>query len=287
MIMRKADRKRKKNISRTAASKKFSRYKKEEEKMVKRFEATKNEVVEQLKGLWGACRYSVGYDDAFHDMVLNLLRDKGPEYSSEDVEMFSIVLAELQDEKLFSHKGGLFLSALVNNGKDSNYVIHTAQLELINYLGFKNIKNLVIKGDVHGWAGGLMEAGSIVVEGKAGNLIGFRGKGGTITVEEDVGDGTGQWLKGGTIIVNGNAGGWVGKDMEGGTIIVKGSVTPLLGPVGNEMAGGKIRIRGNTGEGVGHRMEGGEIHLEGDYEDISDKIKGGKIYHKGKLIVDE
>jgi hypothetical protein len=31
-------------------------------------------------------------------------------------------------------------------------------------------------------------------------------------------------------------------------------------------------------------MSAGEIMLEGDYENLSDKITGGRIYHKGKLI---
>jgi hypothetical protein len=38
---------------------------------------------------------------------------------------------------------------------------------------------------------------------------------------------------------------------------------------------------------IGHDMKGGEVHFNGDYEGISDEIKGGKIYHKGKLIVDK
>ena len=46
-----------------------------------------------------------------------------------------------------------------------------------------------------------------------------------------------------------------------------------------------ITIKGNAGKDVGHAMKGGAINLDGNYEEISWAIKGGNIYHKGKLIV--
>jgi formylmethanofuran dehydrogenase subunit C len=53
------------------------------------------------------------------------------------------------------------------------------------------------------------------------------------------------------------------------------------------MEGGKITVRGNVGYVIGHCMRGGEIRYEGKYQRLPDTFKGGKIYHKGKLIVDK
>jgi formylmethanofuran dehydrogenase subunit C len=71
-------------------------------------------------------------------------------------------------------------------------------------------------------------------------------------------------MKGGCVTVQGDAGNEVGEFMHGGIIIVKG----------------------NAGSHVGLMMRGGEIHLEGDYGGIG-YVEHGKIYHKGKLIVDK
>jgi hypothetical protein len=64
-------------------------------------------------------------------------------------------------------------------------------------------------------------------------------------------------------------------------IIVRGNVDQYLG---SDMSGGIIIMNGDTGDYVGPEMTGGEIHLNGDYH-LSDKIRGGNVYHKGRLIV--
>jgi len=94
--------------------------------------------------------------------------------------------------------------------------------------------------------------------------------------------GIGEGHKGKYLIVNGDVGKWCGLQMKRGIIHVKGNVVPQ---VGYEMQGGKIVVEGNAGNFVGDQMKGGEIHLNGSYERISDRIKGGDIYHKGKCIV--
>lgn len=86
------------------------------------------------------------------------------------------------------------------------------------------------------------------------------------------------------IRVNGDVGYHVGWSMESGSIIIDGDTGD---ETGIDMVGGSITINGNAGNAVGHWMKDGEIHLEGDYKSISDGIKGGKIYHKGKLIREE
>ena len=101
-------------------------------------------------------------------------------------------------------------------------------------------------------------------------------------------------MLGGKIILDGNCSmeidhitggvilGKVGRDMEGGTIIVNGDCDL----VGKHMKGGKIIVNGNVGADAGAAMEGGEIHLNGEHKRIEPLgKKGGKIFHKGKLII--
>ena len=83
------------------------------------------------------------------------------------------------------------------------------------------------------------------------------------------------------IIVQGDAGDWVGARMTRGTIIVKGNTG---GVAGYRMEAGTITIKGNTGNLLGDEMNGGTIFLEGEYVSISNYVKGGNIYHKGKPI---
>ena len=64
---------------------------------------------------------------------------------------------------------------------------------------------------------------------------------------------------------------------------IKGDVGHFFGAL---MTGGRLVLDGNAGEDVGHFMSGGEIHINGDYKTIGD-VLGGKIFHKGKLIVDK
>lgn len=289
------------DTSQTAASKKFSRYKKEEEKTVRKPDVKEDKALGQLKKAWRAYKTrSTDYGE-----VENFLKARDLNYSSKDIERFSIALVEFQDEQEFSDKAGLFLSVLINNGKDSDYVIHTRHLaEAIDSIGRDNRKNIIVDGDVGDFAGLNMQSGSITIRGNASDFLGAGMKEGMITVEGNVGKCLGQMMKGGNITVGGNAGGVLGNQMKGGAITVKGNAGELAGNLmedgsitvgGNvgdnmavEMRKGMIRVGGNAGKRIGGVMRGGEIHIEGDFESIdSEKIDdtyGGRIYHKGKLI---
>jgi formylmethanofuran dehydrogenase subunit C len=92
-----------------------------------------------------------------------------------------------------------------------------------------------------------------------------------------------EWMQGGEIEVLGNAGNNVGYEMKDGRIIVHGDVKQLLG---RRMKRGVIVVHGDAGVNVGEMMVGGEIHVYGEIESIG-KVTVGKIYHKGKLIVNK
>ncbi|NYZ74442.1 hypothetical protein H0O00_04835 [Candidatus Micrarchaeota archaeon] len=172
---------------------------------------------------------------------------KNRRYSAKDIENFNLALVEFQNGLRFSEKAGQFLSALINSSKDSEFVIHTYHLARL----------------VHHL--GCRNTKNIAVKG-------------------DIGRWAGNTMDGGALIVEGDAGSFVGQMMKGGTITVGGDVGSQLG---NGMHGGSITVRGNSGELVGFLMRGGEIHIEGDYVSIADNIIHGKIFHKGKLIVDK
>ena len=69
--------------------------------------------------------------------------------------------------------------------------------------------------------------------------------------------------------------------MEGKTVTVIGD----LDVAGESMHSGKLIVTGNV-RVVSNGMLGGEIHIEGECKEIME-ILGGKVYHKGKLIVDK
>ena len=179
-----------------------------------------------------------------------------------------------------------------------------------NYLGV-GMQNggILVDGDVGDSIGCGMKNGKIEIMGNAANDVGYVSpyqwmaqpllmQGGTIVVHGNVGDRIGIGMKNGKIIIKGNAGDHVGAAMRGGEIIIEGDVKDDLGvffDFGHVnagtgmrmwMVGGTITVRGNAGENVGQLMGGGEIHVEGEIGSIGNVIHG-KIFHKGKLIVDK
>jgi len=157
---------------------------------------------------------------------------------------------------------GYFISGLINNLKEGEDVI----LDLTKYPGISGIgyslskHNLFLKGDVDESLGSFMMSGRITLEGNAQVKAGS--------------------MDGGEIIIKGNGGDVVGQFMKGGKITVEEAGDE----VGSYMYSGEIVVNINAGKNVGSHMKGGEIHLNGNYESISKKIKGGEVYHKGKRI---
>jgi len=178
-----------------AASKRFRRYKGESEKKVREVDRQKN-AVGYLKEAWERCLFDL--DESGLDPVDNteacykiaLLAIKDIEYGACDVEKFSnISICGLEKEENVEMKLGLFLSALINNGKDENYTIPAENKyphESIHFIGFKNTKNINVNGSVGDFLGDSMIRGSIFVDGDAGNNVGYMMQSGKITVLGDV-----------------------------------------------------------------------------------------------------
>jgi len=226
---------------------------------------------------------------------------KAVDYSNRDVEDFCIEMAEFQKEGNFAQKAGAVLSAMVNAGEHEHYVIHTDHLEKeIEMLGYKNTKNLSVRGKVGNSFCEMMESGLVFVTGDAAGSIGTRMKGGEIIAEKDVYGNVGKEMEDGGITVVGRVGrpdyihvhnkntifigdpfAVVGIKMKGGSITVNGDSGPLAGLY---QEGGAIALIGNAGSCIGPRRKGGVITMDGSYESISCDCGAGEIFHKGKRV---
>lgn len=210
-------------IARTAMARNiFGRYSTEERQSLRTVEFRKDEVLAQLKEAWEKVTIDKGYYADPYSKALGFIR--GINYSAKDVENFSIALAEFQGPDYFGAKAGYFLSALINNGTENEYVIHTNHLaEKIHLLGFENTKNIVVEGDL-------------------GEKTGVRMKGGNILVKGNVEKSLGQWMTGGKIVIDGDATRFIGDEMTGGEIHLNGNYVFIAPPIC--IHGGRIFHKG-------------------------------------------
>ena len=243
-----------------AMANKFSRYKPEEEQVVRKAEVFENRTQKQLKDVWKACGYT-RLPNADYSRMANALA--GLRYSAKDIEEFSLALGGLEGEERFPLKAGVFLSALINNCHEQVFAVHIAHLaEKPDCMGYRNTKQIIVRGD-------------------CGNSLGYEMMGGSITVEGNVGHWTGGFMKQGAITVKGNAGHDIGQLMEGGSITIEGDAGQT---VGSGMRGGSITVNGDAGSDIGHLMKDGEIRFNGHYGAISEHMQHGRIYHGQELV---
>ncbi len=222
-------------------------------------------------------------------------------FGSREIEAFSISIEGARHDEELSSNPGLFLSALIQNSRDDRFIIHTShQLHPADSIGYRNSKNILVKGNAGDFLGSNMVRGSIEVQGNAGGAEGFRMKGGRIIIHGDCDYACGWEMLAGAIIIEGNAGMSAGMNMEGGEIFIRGGASTLAG---KDMKGGRLEISGNAGrllgdtmqdgiiivggdvEGeVGPGMSGGEIRLCGEKFELSSGIDGGSVFHNGMRI---
>ena len=248
-----------------AAVKRFGKYKDEKENAVRSVQVEKDETLERIMGAWARYRFDYPYNFPIFEMYEDALKAlRGESCSSDDVERFSVMMAAFQGERHFPAKAGIFLSALINTASGDGFRIHMEILsEPIAWLGVLNTKNISTIGHPAD-----SERHCLGQWGGRYHSVGFHASAGTIFIEGGA-DEVGDSMSGGTIIVNGPACSQIGYKMKGGTIGIFGDVDGRISEIAEGMTGGEIRIYGNLDEGA---LEG-PIH--------------GKIYHKGKLIVDK
>jgi len=179
-----------------------------------------------------------------YQVIANMLQNKL--INANDIEDFSLALAEFQEKRAFPYAAGLMLSALINLSDGTNCRVVPAHLNrAIDLLGFENKKNVLIKGNVGDFVAWRMcDAGTLTVEGDAKNNPGWS-------------------MRGGTLVINGSAGDDVGVYMKAGKIIIHGPVGYL----------------------VGENMSGGDIMLYNDYLGLTRATNGGSVYHNGERLI--
>ncbi len=232
-------------VPKLSAAFRFVGFKAEPEREVRKASVESFKAIVVLKRMWEKTSKDLKKDDLFgvqnysgaYAKFLKMARES--RYSAKDICAFSLALAEFQGDAYFRIKAGIFLSALINNSRRADFVIHTAHLPPIHFIGFDNKKNIVVEGDAGNRVGVGMRGGSITVKGDAGHLIGGDMTGGTISVLGNAGSHIGFFMLGGTIIVGKHAGTEVGRRMHAGEIILKGSYDDLAGYI----QGGRIYHR--------------------------------------------
>jgi formylmethanofuran dehydrogenase subunit C len=274
-----------------AARRRFGAYKEESQKGT-RDVVVENEAIREMLDAWNQMKlYHPTMIDPHgdHQGILSAVRDIG--YTSEDVKAFCVALTDFQKEDHFAFKTGLFLSALINGGNEEEYIINIEHLEeRIERLGFANRKKVTVIGDLGKHTGAFMERGSLTIKGNVGDDAGIALTGGHIIIQGCADESVGNGMTGGQITVKESCRDCVGVRMTGGDITIEGNV---YGDVGLMMKGGSITVNGDVikedlkARGiVGYGMEGGEIFLNGSYH-LRASIIGGRIFHKGRLIVDK
>jgi hypothetical protein len=290
-------------IRQVQADKRFSRYKKQGSESARDADIAEDKAMRMALRVWKSWRYmNFDYGDQLKDL-------EKIDYSPEDVQRFCILVKRFEEDEgyAFPRKLVAILNRMMSTSSHQGFELDLNHLEapLVN-LCENNQKDLIIRGDVGEYLGWEMKGGSILLEGQAGEGLGANMGGGSIVVNGPVGDDPGHGMKGGLIVVNGDViwdrpwgGHGVGKEMSGGKLIINGDAHGHVmqeslrgisqdGGVGNGMSGGTIIINGYAHGDIGVRMSGGEIHLNGYYDGIPKHwISKGRIFHKGKLIVDK
>jgi|GEM_PF-4484453 hypothetical protein len=161
------------------------------------------------------------YEDVSKDLA-------GLDYGADHVELFQATRLWLLDPSLegiissssFEVKAGLFLSALINNGKDEDYQLKLHGLTQLWYVGFRNRKNIKAYGTLGHGCAEEMECGRIEVFG-------------------DVLSQSCYLMKNGSVIIHGSAG-HVGGLIEAGEIRITGRIDSL-----SKNSGQDVRIYQN------------------------------------------
>ena len=268
--------------SRLKAADLFSGLDPEKERELKQFKVKKTPALDAIVKGFRKVEQVVwtGFDNSYNTSELYLPEN----YTAKDIENFCVVLADYPDLDDIGDVIGMYLSALINNCSEKSIILPLQHLEISVWdLSYKNNgSHVTVRGDVGFYAGKGMKSGIIDIHGDTLDDLGSEMKGGKIYVRGNVRFYAGDSMKGGEIYVYGDAWQSPGSKMQNGIIHIYGNAGQF---VGADMRGGNIYIHGNAGNSVGTGMNSGEIHLNGDYGSISTVIRGGNIYHKGKLIV--
>lgn len=216
---------------------------------------------------WGQER-PAGTRAAYSDALDRLDdRDIGPEQ-----------LHQFCREERLGRDDGLFVSAATATVDGDP--VYLPGMPGVHDIGYRNEKDLRIRGSVGDRVGREMYDGLITVRGRAGDATGKEMRGGTLTLLEDAGEHAGQEARDGTIHVLGDTGKGAGTAAEGATVHVHGSI----GTDGaRRMRSGILQVDGDAGANLGDAMDGGNIAVGGDVESVGTGSRAGSLYVAGEI----
>jgi len=200
-----------------AASGKFGGFKPESERAVREAKVERSPALDAILEVWGRCS-----NNSISLRTASIQASASLDISAKDIEAFTILCVQFQEEEGFLDKGGIFISELINISKDDRFTIYTSHLSVpIDHIGYGNTKHILVQGNTGACAGRFMTCGSITIQGDTDFEVGCS-------------------MEGGIIIVTGNASFDVGKDMKGGEIHIEGDYERLA----NNIKGGRIFHKG-------------------------------------------
>ncbi|MEW6036494.1 MAG: hypothetical protein AB1529_07825 [Candidatus Micrarchaeota archaeon] len=253
-----------------AASKKFGRYGPEAEKASRTGQYKReefNDIMDLWQRMWDSQKATRDLEKMYEEAAkgveaLGMAGIEFGEFAARVAEL-SILLPEDEGVGLIKHnnfRAGIALSAVINCSSRELFDIDLDGVGIaLAELGYRNVKEVTFRrgAPLYGTASDF-------------NL--------------------GNCMEKGSIDYHGGIFGRVGRKMSGGVIRIHGdAISSPVGnlPIGAKMTGGEIWVFGNADNLVGPGMRGGEIHFEGDFGGISETMISGRIYHKGRLIVDK
>lgn len=218
------------------AQKRFEGFKSETEKASHKPVVKDNPVQAALKKAWNAWKFpkesgSFEAKSYYNLLVNNTSILQALAITAKDVAAFSIYLSGLkaEDNDLeFGSKAGIFLSAIIHLSPEKKFNLYlTAMDSHPRFLGYRNSKIILVKGDVGESLGEEMSSGMITVEGNCSHFLGAGMSGGKIHIKGNSGDTTGLSMEGGEIHVDGWISGFEdniigGRIYQGGALLVEG-----------------------------------------------------------------
>jgi len=138
-------------------------------------------------GLYDKAKRKIGISEGEY-FGYHIAKSSAPsKIPSDSITDFSLLLGEYENNEYFEWLfTGFYLSALINKSKEQDFKIITNHLtKTISWIGYENVKNIDVNGNVGYGVGWYMEEGKITVNGNAGNLVGNGMKGGEIHLNGD------------------------------------------------------------------------------------------------------
>jgi len=238
-----------------AAMGRFGKFKSESEQQVRDIQVKPNHALETLKSFWERFDYTSMWErdeivlSKYYDIARKLAKERP--LSSHQIGEMTLVLKDLKmesikmgtlEKNLQARKMGLLLSAMINESPDKDFTIVTLNLGILpRSLGYANVKDINVVGDVGEYLGERMKSGSITVDGNVCNqllgsryegYIGSRMEGGIIRVKGNTGNNIAHWMSGGKLYLDGDMGDLLPR-YPGALIYHKNKLVregPFLGP---------------------------------------------------------